>query len=225
MAKAPYKLPNVFVGCPYTKPFKFQKFKSTLEKIPFRFFYADTRLETRHLLDILRRYIKLADFCIFDVSNWNPNVALELGLADGVDTEYYILLHRKLTRGVPSDIQGIQRIEYSNYDDFDSYNGLLPLITKYLVREYTYPTRIWQTLEGQERREKMFYVAMRILAHLRDHRRLRKADLERLSRGTYVRKADRETLLDILSRCRVLKDVDTARGAALRVNIFRDDIR
>ena len=225
MARAPYKLPNVFVGCPYAKPFKFQQFKATLARLPFKFFYADTRLQTKHLLEILRRYIRLADFCIFDVSDWNANVSLELGLAEGLNTEYYILLHRRLTKGVPSDIQGIQRIEYSTYNDFDEHKGLLPLMTRYLVMEYTHPRRIWAALEGEERRHKMFYVAMRALAHLRDHSRLTDADMVRLSKGTFVRKPDRDRLLDTMSRLRVVRDVGTKRGSRLRTNLYREDIR
>lgn len=225
MSRAPYKLPNVFVGCPYSKPFKFQQFKATLNRIPFKFFYADTKLETKHLLDILRRYISQADFCFFDVSTWNPNVALELGLADGINKEYYILLNRKLTKGVPSDIQGIQRIEYSSYSDTEYNSGLGPLITKYLVRQYTHLRKTWEALEGHEKRDKMFYVAMRAIAHLRDHKRLTEASLQSISKGTYVRKQDRDELLKILSRLGVLADVASKRGASLRANLYRDDIK
>ena len=32
MARAAYKLPNVFVGCPYSKPFNFQDFRSALDR-------------------------------------------------------------------------------------------------------------------------------------------------------------------------------------------------
>src|SRR5712691_6663396 len=92
MAKSPYKLPNVFVGCPYGGRFKFATFKAALDRIPFKWFYADTSLATKQLLGILRSYITAAEFCIFDISLWNPNVALEIGLADGLDAEYYILL-------------------------------------------------------------------------------------------------------------------------------------
>jgi len=132
MAKSPYKLPNVFVGCPYGGRFKFAQFKTSLERLPFRFFYADTRLQTKHLLEILRKYIATADFCVFDISTYNPNVALEIGLADGLGVEYYILLNRTLAAGVPADIQGIQRIEYSNYKDFDERNGLVPQLVRFL---------------------------------------------------------------------------------------------
>jgi hypothetical protein len=79
MAKAAYKLPNVFVGCPYSGAFNFSAFKVALERIPFRWYYADTTLTTKHLLGILTSYISAVDYCIFDISTWNPNVALEIG--------------------------------------------------------------------------------------------------------------------------------------------------
>jgi hypothetical protein len=42
MARAEYKLPNVFVGCPYSKEFNYAAFKTALDRIPFRWYYADT---------------------------------------------------------------------------------------------------------------------------------------------------------------------------------------
>jgi hypothetical protein len=226
MSKAPYKLPNVFVGCPYGGKFKFDAFKSCLEKIPFRFFYADTRLQTKHLMEILRKYIATADFCIFDISTWNPNVALELGLADGMDAEYYILLNRKLSQGVPADIQGIQRIEYANYRAFDENNGLLPLLVRYIVRgEHTHPRNIWDSLEGDSNREKKYYFALRVLAHFKEHKRLSSDHLTTLSRGTYLRKLEKKMVLDQLASMGLISNVGSQRGAQLKKRIFRDPIR
>jgi len=225
MARAPYKLPNVFVGCPYGGKFKFATFKTTLDKIPFRFFYADTRLQTKHLLEILRKYIATADFCIFDISEWNPNVALEIGLADGMDAEYYILVNRGLSKGVPADIQGIQRIEYSNFRDFDEQNGLWPLIVRYLVREHTHPRNIWDQLESEVARDRKYYVALRVLAHLRDYRRLTQENLTALARGTYLRKPEKQQILDLLAKMGLIGQVGSRRGATLKKMLFRDPIQ
>jgi hypothetical protein len=145
MARAEYKLPNVFVGCPYSKEFNYTAFKTALDRIPFRWYYADTRLTTKHLLGILTSYIKAVDYCIFDISTWNPNVALEIGLAQGLGIDYYILLNRKLKKTVPADIQGLQRIEYSDVRSLRA-DGLIPQIEKYLVRERTHPRNIYNQL-------------------------------------------------------------------------------
>jgi len=223
MAKAPYKLPNVFVGCPYGGRFKFATFKAALDRIPFKWFYADTSLATKQLLGILRSYITAADFCIFDISLWNPNVALEIGLADGLGAEYYILLDRKLSKGVPADIQGIQRIEYGSAKGLNK-GDLLPSIVQYLVREHTHPRNIWNAL-GNPNRDKKYYLALGMLAHLRDHRRLTSEDMRRLARGTYLRKEAQDQIVGVLSDLGLLANRQAAKGMTLRKNLFKEDIR
>ncbi len=145
MARAAYKLPNVFVGCPYSGPFNFAAFKGALDRVPFRWYYADTGLTTKHLLGILTSYISAVDYCIFDISTWNPNVALEIGLAEGLGVDYYILLNRRLKKNVPADIQGLQRIEYTSVKSLDT-DGLIPQVVKYLVRNnFSSLSRSWRT--------------------------------------------------------------------------------
>ena len=222
MAKAPYKLPNVFVGCPYSGKFKFHQFKAALDRLPFKWFYADTTLNTKHLLGILRSYVKAADYCLFDISTWNPNVALEIGLAEGEDVEYYILLNRRLTSGVPADIQGIQRIEYASYGH--ERDDLVPLLTKYLVREHTHLKRVWEGLTG-EKRDLKYYLALSFLAHLRDSSRLSPEDIHRLSKGTYLRKEAQQEVLTMLADLGLISSINSARGAVAKRNLYKDDIR
>src|SRR5262245_52547028 len=185
MARAPFLLPTVFVGCPYDKKFDFAKFRKSLDRLPFAWYYADTHLQTKHLLAILTTYINAVDFCIFDLSNWNPNVSLELGLADGIGKEYYVLVNKKRSKDVPSDIKGLQRIEYSSPTALDS-TGLIPNLVRYLVREYTHPRRVWENLSSTNR-DKKFYFALAVMAHFRDNKRLTHVDTRRLSQGLYLR--------------------------------------
>jgi hypothetical protein len=222
MAKAPYKLPNVFVGCPYGGKFKFQLFKSALDRLPFKWFYADTSLNTKHLLGILRSYIKAADFCLFDISTWNPNVALEIGIAEGEDVEYYILLNRRLTKGVPADIQGIQRIEYTAYGH--KKEDLGPQLAKYLVKTHTHPKKIWDALAG-ENRELKYDLALAFLAHLRDHARLTHEDVVRFSKGTYLWKEAQREVLGVLEDLGLVGAANSAKGAVSKRNLWKDDIR
>jgi hypothetical protein len=222
MAKAPYKLPNVFVGCPYGGRFKFSTFKSALDRIPFKWFYADTSLATKQLLGILRSYITAADFCIFDISLWNPNVALEIGVADGLGAEYYILLDRRLSKGVPADIQGIQRIEYASVKGMNK-GDLVPSIVHYLVKEHTHPRNIWDGLSNPNR-DRKYYLALGMLAHLRDHKRLTGDDVRRLARGTYLRKEAQDQVLDVLAEIGLLGNRQSAKGATLRKNLYKEDI-
>jgi hypothetical protein len=218
MARAQYKLPNVFVGCPYSKEFNFAAFKATLDRIPFRWYYADTRLSTKHLLGILTSYIKAVDYCIFDISTWNPNVALEIGLAQGLGVQYYILLNRKLKKTVPADIQGLQRIEYTDVKSLEP-DGLIPQIEKYLVRELTHPRNIYTALSGNNR-TRQFFFALEVLAHLRDHTHLRYAETRSLCPGSYLRENDRDHVLATMEELRLLGSIHSKKGARLTKNLF-----
>ena len=218
MSKAPYKLPSVFVGCPYGGKFPFSAFQDTLNRIPFRWYYADTHLSTKHLLGILTTYIRAVDYCIFDISLWNPNVALEIGLAEGLGVEYYILLNRKLSKGVPADIQGLQRIEYVEAKGFEA-DALLPSVVKYLVKEHTHPKNIWGALQG-DNRESRFYFALSVLAHLRDNKYLRWDEIPRLVRGTYLRKEVQQDVLEKLETLGLVSPMTSKRGATLKKNLF-----
>jgi len=218
MARAQYKLPNVFVGCPYSKEFNYAAFKTALDRIPFRWYYADTRLTTKHLLGILTSYIKAVDYCVFDISTWNPNVALEIGLAEGLGVDYYILLNRKLKKNVPADIQGLQRIEYASVKSLDT-DGLIPQIVKYLVGKLTHPRNIHDALTGNTR-TKQFFFALEVLAHLRDNARLPSAEVRRLSPGSYLRDNDRDHVLSKMTELGLLGSVYSKKGAQLTKNLF-----
>jgi hypothetical protein len=218
MARAAYKLPNVFVGCPYSGKFNFAAFKGALDRIPFRWYYADTSLTTRYLLGILTSYISAVDYCIFDISTWNPNVALEIGLAEGLGVDYYILLNQKLKKDVPADIQGLQRIEYASVKSLNS-DGLIPQIVKYLVRESTHPRNIYNVLTGNSR-SKQFYFALEVLAHLRDNTRLPATVSRHLCQGSYLRDGDREQVLSKMADLGLLGSVSSGKGARLTKNLF-----
>jgi hypothetical protein len=71
---------------------------------------------------------------------------------------------------VPSDIQGLQRIECDDVGSYDAA-GLIPQIAKYLIREHTHPRNFYELLSGNNR-TKQFYFALEVLSHFRDYARL-----------------------------------------------------
>jgi hypothetical protein len=218
MARAPYLLPTVFVGCPYSNPFKFGDFQKTLDRLPFAWYYANTRLKTRHLLPILTTYIKTVDFCLFDLSFWNANVSLELGLAEGLGQDYYILVNTKQSKDVPSDLKGLQRIEYSSTTGIE-VNDLLPNLANYLVKERTHPRGIWEHLSSPNR-DKKFYFALAVLAHFRDNKRLSHDDRTRLSRGLYLRKEGQDEVIELLEDRQILSATGSKLGAKLAKRLY-----
>lgn len=223
MARAAYKLPNVFVGCPYSGKFNFSSFKSALDRLPFRWYYADTHLTTKHLLGILTSYIKAVDYCIFDISTWNPNVALEIGLAEGLGVDYYILLNKKLKKAVPADIQGLQRIEYDSFTSLGP-EGLIPQIVRYLVKEHTHPRNIANSLAGPNR-TKQFFFALEVLAFLRDNARIPPSEIERLGRGSYLRDIDRQNVLNQMGELGLLGSIGSRKGPSLLKNLFPEPLK
>ncbi|KPQ43806.1 MAG: hypothetical protein MPEBLZ_01680 [Candidatus Methanoperedens nitroreducens] len=65
-----------------------------------------------HILKKIEERILTTQFGIYDITNENPNVSLELGLAKGAGKSLYIIC-RKGTK-ILSDLQGLERIEYEN---------------------------------------------------------------------------------------------------------------
>lgn len=198
MARAPFKHPSVFVACPYTPEATFRGFRDALRRVPLEFHYADSAIRTAHVLERIRRGIVRCDYSMFDITDWNANVTLELGLAEGLNKDYYILF--KPGRGrkaeAPSDIKGLQRIQYTQIGGFGE-DCLEYQLNHQLVRRLTHPRYVYDQLSGANR-EKAFMVAMRMLAHFKEHQQLHRRDLQSLVAGSYLRDDAVEELIGVL---------------------------
>jgi hypothetical protein len=86
-------------------------------KVEFKF--ADERITNMHILSKIRDLIRGCSFGIYDISGWNPNVTLELGLAMGMRSESYIVFNPEKSElnDVPADIRGMDRIQYRSYSE------------------------------------------------------------------------------------------------------------
>jgi hypothetical protein len=147
-----------------------------------------------------------------------PNVPLELGLPEGLGNNYCILVNRKQSKDVPSDIREIRRIEYSSLESRET-DGLLPNLARYLVRDQTHPRHIWNKLSGAHR-DKKFYLSLAILAHFRDNERLSHADIARLSKGLYLREDAQKEVLHILEEHKLVSAIGSRLGAKLAKRIY-----
>ena len=76
-------------------------------------YYADMEVRQKHILEKIEEIIFTTQFGIYDVTNSNPNVCLELGIARGAKKPYYII-HERGTK-LPADLEGLDRIEYESY--------------------------------------------------------------------------------------------------------------
>lgn len=205
MARAAYKHPSVFVGCPYTPKKKFQQLKAALERLPIEFVYADSAIRTQQVMERVRRGITRTDYSLFDITDWNPNVTLEVGLAEGLNRDYYILFRpgKKSRREPPADLKGVQRFQYKRIEGLDEQN-LTYQLNEHLVKKLTHPRNIYDELAGLDR-EKRFTLAMRVLAYFKKAKILRRDDLSKLVRGTYLRKEAVREVLALLKKRGLLK--------------------
>ena len=223
MARVRTRMPNVFVGHPFAGRFSVAKFRGIFKDLPFRVIYGNTDLQTRHLLMIMKGNIGKSDFSIFDLSDWNPNVALELGLAEGLKRKsaknYYIVLNTRRSREVPSDIRGIQRLEYTSYD-FKPEVGLGDLLVRYILSKEYWVKRIWKAIPDSGNGRKIRTVALRILAHFREHDKLTLDNLKTIARGTHLRQTDRDRILDVLRTLKLLRKVKGAKAYTCPRKLF-----
>jgi hypothetical protein len=115
---------TVFVGYPYSFPKDDYRgvFAEVGEEYDIAFTFADEEITNDHILVKISEMMSKAAFSLFDITTWNPNVALELGIAYGRDLDYYILFDP--TQGDPdvlSDVKGIDRIEYESLTELKKH--------------------------------------------------------------------------------------------------------
>lgn len=96
------------------------------------FVFADEKITSLHILQKIESYIRESQFGIYDISGWNPNVTLELGLAYGLSERAFIAIDPAKTdvKEVPADLRGIDRIQYSSHAELQA--GLEKLLAQEL---------------------------------------------------------------------------------------------
>lgn len=217
------RMPNVFVGHPFAGRFPVTRFRGIFKDLPFKVIYGNTDLQTKHLLNIMKNNIGKSDFSIFDLSDWNPNVALELGLAEGLkrapQKNYYIVLNTRHSRDVPSDIRGIQRVEYTSYD-IKPAAGLGDSLVQFILSKEYWVKRIWKDIPESGNGRKMRTMALRILAHFREHDRLTSDNLRTVARGTHLRETDRDVVIQVLRDLKLLRKVKGAQAYTCPGKLF-----
>jgi hypothetical protein len=223
MPRVRTRFPNVFVGHPFAGRFPVKKFRKIFKELPFKVIYGNTDLQSEHLLDVMRASVLKSDFSIFDLSDWNPNVALELGLAQGLKKKpgktYYIVLNTRRSDNVPSDIQGVQRLEYTSYD-YKPEAGLGDQLVNYVLAKQYWIKKIWSAIPDTGKGQKKRLMAVRILAHMRDHIKLTSDNLQTIARGTRLREADRNEVIEVLRDLNLIRKIRNADAFKLGRKLF-----
>lgn len=128
---------RVFVAYPYSLPKADYRrpFKELAKAFNVEFQFADEKITNKQILDKITDMIQSARFSLFDITTWNANVALELGIAIGSARDYYLLFNPENPENpqggeVPADLGGLDRIQYRSYAELEE--GL----TKLFVQEF-----------------------------------------------------------------------------------------
>lgn len=121
---------QIFVAYPYLlypKSDYRKVFRALTTAFDVKFVFADEKITTLHILQKIADYIRSSRFGIYDISGWNANVTLELGLAFGLNERAFIAFDPSKTNNaeVPSDLRGIDRIQYSSYSELEDGLGRL----------------------------------------------------------------------------------------------------
>jgi hypothetical protein len=131
---------RIFVAYPYAFPEQdYRRPFQALEKaFDVRFDYADQQISSSQILQKITAMIMEARFSLFDVTRWNPNVALELGIAMGANRDYYLLFNptdalNPKAGDVASDLSGFERLHYRSYHELEER------LTKLLIQEFGVP--------------------------------------------------------------------------------------
>jgi hypothetical protein len=115
---------RVFVAYPYSIPaIEYRAaFREVGDRFGVRFVYADERITNMHVLAKIYLMILESAFGIYDVSGWNANVTLELGMALGLRETSYILMNptAHVSEEAPADLRGFDRIEYRTLEELGS---------------------------------------------------------------------------------------------------------
>jgi hypothetical protein len=107
---------RVFVAYPYTLE-GYREALAPSKGYSVELVYADEVLTSKHILEKITDLMRTSDLCLFDLSGWNVNVGLELGVAIGLNLNYRVLLGPTTQGDVFSDVRGWDQLRYETYDD------------------------------------------------------------------------------------------------------------
>lgn len=123
---------EVFLGYPFSldHTLKYrERLRAICEKANFKLTTADDRYAPEQIWDAIQEAIQNSWYCIFDLTNLNSNVLLELGYAIGSDQDVIILQSRtkisstfgsKLEYApLPTDLRSIRVIQYESFEHLE----------------------------------------------------------------------------------------------------------
>lgn len=109
------KANKVFVAMPFEPSYDdvYLVIRDVLQKLNYEPYRADFDFSNAAVLCKVCLNMQEAKYAVCEVSDWNANVLLELGLAVGLSRYTILLREQKSAAPVPSDLRGIEYLPYS----------------------------------------------------------------------------------------------------------------
>lgn len=121
--------------CFVIMPFKqnmdktFETIQKVFEEVNIKCYRADEFILSEPIINQIINSINTSRFIIVDISNLNPNVFYELGVAHSLKDVKNVLIIKNKKTNCPSDIS---HLRYNEYRDDDNYNGLKKILIHYI---------------------------------------------------------------------------------------------
>jgi hypothetical protein len=127
---------QVFMAIPFSEDYQDfyeENIASSVKKAglqPVRVDEMPAEAKRHHIVDRIEEGIARSRFVIADVSQWNPNVVYEIGLAVGISKPILLLCDRKAfdEKEIPFDFRSYELIKYSPMQAKDLKNRLVKKI-------------------------------------------------------------------------------------------------
>jgi len=112
-----YKSEQVFFGLPFNEEYIDVRatVERTLKSFGLRPYFADEEIKEGLLFCKICERIRESRVVFFEVTEWNPNVAFEAGMAIGHQKHIFLLSRGRLF----TNLEGVQRIQYKNLYDLE----------------------------------------------------------------------------------------------------------
>ncbi len=106
---------QVFIAMPFCKEFEdvYQfGIVETLNSLGYKYIRADKELSSHDIMCKICQQMQSSNLIIADISDHNPNVMLEMGMAFGLGKSVIVIKDKKTA--IISDISGLEYIEYEH---------------------------------------------------------------------------------------------------------------
>lgn len=220
MPKPKEKFPRVFLACPFDS--RMDKLVEELSWLPWTVKPANDKITNDHLLVKIAKDLKDCDFAIFDITGWNANVCLELGLAKGIGKGYYIFNNNSIKKDVPSDIKGIERIDY-NWNKKKKAASLFNQVKNGLFKRQYLSARIWKDIQDKNRGDEKFTLILYILSSLKgSKKKVSQADIKFLAKGlNFKKQEDYDDIIESLTKLKIFKKTQKTGDLTLIKELYK----